>query len=243
MTGDWRARWEQAMAAELDWAPIHFDNWRHYETARPYLDPTDTLKLLGEWSDQGITIYVRDRFGEVISTLQTPLDHTPTVTVHGTFDPGSIERIRAVGIEAIPVPVHRPLPVERLIDGEGFYGDPVRYLQPSRATTTQAITVTGAYREAGHHGLRLGPPVGTTTDAQPVFEPIGWSNGSSLEGVRLAVERSEQPGDVRIGVYRPEGVDWSRTSTFERVSELQRFVPRAIAHHVESVGLRAAQRH
>lgn len=55
----------EAIVAELDWAPLHFDGWAYYEQARPVL-PGETIEVIGRWPDHGYTLQYRPMLGELV---------------------------------------------------------------------------------------------------------------------------------------------------------------------------------
>ena len=50
-SSDRERAYAEAMVAELDWAPLHFDGWTHYEQARPVL-PGETIEVIGRWPER-----------------------------------------------------------------------------------------------------------------------------------------------------------------------------------------------
>jgi hypothetical protein len=239
------ARWSDrerayadAMVAELDWAPLHFDGWAHYEQARPVL-LGETIEVIGP--DQGYTLQYRPTLGELAAAKQFPIDPFPEVTVLGRIDESELPELRsfasqgrldelselasrlAQATRTIPtepsvptgsnIPAHAEIPVHYLpADGRWLEADRlIHHDHPS-----------AAYGIAGHWRLRLGAPVGLTPTGLLVFQPLG------MDGVRLTIEHpvSQPVGhkltEARAGIYRYDRLGgWYQTMTVHRVEELQ----------------------
>lgn len=240
-----------AMVAELDWAPLHFDGWGHYEQARPVL-PGETIEVIGRWPDQGYTLQYRPMLGELVAAKQYPIDPFPEVTVHGLIDEGELPQLRSLASQGrldelsesairlaqatrtIPteppvptgsnIPAHAEIPVHYLpADGRWLEADQlIHYDHPS-----------AAYGIAGHWRLRLGAPVGLTPTGLLVFQPPG------TDRLRVTIEHPiSQPiglrlDEARAGLYRYEGLGgWRQTATITEPEELLRIIvpPDPAAH-------------
>jgi hypothetical protein len=233
----------EAMVAELDWAPLHFDGWTHYEQARPLL-PGETIEVIGHWPDQGYTLQYRPTLGELVAARQLPIDPFPEVTVLGLIDESELPELRSLAsqgrldelsksasrlaqatrtIPAEPpvltgstIPAHAEIPVHYLpTDG--------RWIEPGRLIHVDHPSA--AYAVAGHWGLRLGAPVGLTPTGLLVFQPL------EMDGVRLTMEHplSQPVGpkltEARAGVYRYDGLGgWHMSATVLQPEELQRLI-------------------
>lgn len=229
----------EAMRAEVDWAPLHFDGWGHYEQARPTM-PGETIEVIARWPDQGYTLQYRPPLGELTEARQYPIDPFPTVTVLGRIDERDLARLHshaaagddralarsardlAMADRTIPtespvrtgssIPAHAEVPVhyEPLA---GHRVDPGRLIAEDHPSA--------AYAVAGHLNLRLGEPVGVTPTGLLVFQPVG------MDSLRLTIEHPvSEPvgpylGDARVGLYRNMGLGgWYQTATIRDVAEL-----------------------
>ena len=244
----------EAMVAELDWAPLHFDGWTHYEQARPLL-PGETIEVIGRWPDQGYTVQHRPILGELVAATQFPIDPFPEITVFGLIDEDELPELRSLAsqgrldelselasrlaqatrtIPAEPpvltgsiIPAHAEIPVHYL-PAEG------RWLEPGRLIHEDQPSA--AYAVAGRWGLRLGAPVGLTPTGLLVFQPVG------LEDLRIAIECPiSQPvgpkiSETRVGVYRYDGIGgWHQMATLHQPDELQQMLS-ALVHSLQSSG-------
>ncbi len=230
-----------AMVAELDWAPLHFDGWAHYEQARPVL-PGETIEVVGRWPDEGYTLQYRPMLGELVAARQFPIDRFPEVTVLGRIDKsdlpelqplasrGLVGQLSAVATRlaksdrTIPteppvatgsiIPAHAEIPVHYLpADG--------RWLEAGRLIHEDHLSA--AYAIAGQWGLRFGAPVGLTPTGLLVFQPFG------TDGLRMTVEHPiSQPigpnlTEARAGAYRYDGLGgWHHTATMHGAEEIVR---------------------
>jgi len=95
----------EAMRSEVDWAPLYFNGWGHYEQARPMM-PGETIEVLARWPDNGYTLQYRPLLGELTEARQYPIDSFPTVTVLG----GSIRRVWSNSARMPPQETNASLP-------------------------------------------------------------------------------------------------------------------------------------
>lgn len=231
----------EAMRAEVDWAPLHFDGWGLYEQARP-ITPGETIGVIARWPEKGYTLQYRPLLGELTEARQYPIDRFPTITVLGRIDEGGLARLRshatagddrALADYASDVAVvDRTIPVEPSVRTGSSIPDhaeiPVHYepLAGCRVNTGRLIDEdhpSAAYAVAGHLNLRLGEPVGITPTGLLVFQPVG------MASLRLTIEHPVgEPvgpylGDVRLGIYRNMGLgSWYQTATVGDAAELHR---------------------
>lgn len=238
---DWVSAYTEAMRAEIDWAPLHFDGWGHYEQARPAL-PGETIEVIGRWPDQGYTLQYRPVLGELTQARQFPIDPLPEVTVLGRIDENDLPELKSLAEQGevdqlsraaeqvarrdrtIPIepsvstgsiiPAHAEMPVHYLPAGG-------RWLNPGQLIDENHPSA--AYAVAGHWKLRLGPPVGLTPTGLLVFQPFG------INDSRLIIEHpvSQPVGprltEARVGIYRYGGLGgWHQTATVVQPDELQR---------------------
>lgn len=243
-----------AMVAELDWAPFHFDGWGQYEQARPVL-PGETIEVIGRWPDQGYILHYRPMLGELVAAKQFPIDPLPEVTVLGRIDDSGLAELRSLASQGrlselsqlasrlaqasrtIPteppvrtgsiIPAHEEIPVH-YVPAEGRWLEARRLIHEDHPSA--------AYAVAGHWSLRLGRPVGLTPTGLLVFQPFGTND------YRITIERPvNQPigpriTDARVGIYRHDGLGgWDQTATVLDVKELQQLgvsPTRSISHAV-----------
>ena len=248
-----------AMVAELDWAPLHFDGWAHYEQARPVL-PGETIEVVGRWLDESYILQHRPMLGELVAARQFPIDSFPEVTVLGLIDESEIPELRSLAshgrldelsesasrlaqaTRAIPaeppvstgsfIPAHAEIPVHYL-PADGLWLEPGRLVHEDHPSAAYAI--------GGHWGLRLGAPVGLTPTGLLVFQPLG------MDGVRLTMEHpvSQPVGpkltDARAGIYRYDGLGgWHQAATVLDANELQRLctsLSPSMRHQSPAVGM------
>lgn len=238
---DWERAHADAMRVEVDWAPLHFDGWAHYEQARPLL-PGETIEVIGLWPDKGYTLQYRPHLRELVEAWQAPIDPFPEVTVLGRIDESDLPEVRRLAMRdqvdelsgsaariaratrtmvsepplstGSTIPAHAEIPVHYLPAG-GLWLEPGRLIHEDHPSAAYAI--------AGHWGLRLGAPVGLTPTGLLVFQPLG------MDGVRLTVEHpvSQPVGpkltEARAGIYRYDGLGgWYQTATVLDANELQR---------------------
>jgi hypothetical protein len=242
--GGWSDResaYAEAMVAELDWAPLHFDGWAHYEQARPLL-PGETIEVIGRRADHGYTLQYRPHLGELVAAKRFPIDPFPEITVLGRIDEGELPELRPLASRGLvdqlsdvatrlaksdrTIPTEPPVATGSIIPDHAEI--PVHYL-PAEGQWLQSGRLihedhpSAAYAVAGHWGLRLGAPVGLTPTGLLVFQPFG------MDGVRLTVEHPEsQPvgstlTEARAGIYRYDGLGgWHQSSTVHHAEELHR---------------------
>ena len=96
----WEQAYAEAMRAEVDWAPLHFDGWAHYEQARPAL-LGETIEVIGRWADQGYTLRYRPLLGELTEARQFPIDPFPEVTVLGRIDDSDLSELRSLAAQGL----------------------------------------------------------------------------------------------------------------------------------------------
>lgn len=237
---DWTHAYASAMRAEIDWAPIHFSGWGHYEQARPAL-PDETIEVIARWPDQGYTLQYRPLLGELAEARQFPIDRFPEVIVRGRVHEKDLPELRSLAgmgdsealsqraLEVVStnrtiapeppartgstIPVHAEIPVHYLpAAGQGLeLGRLIHEDHPS-----------AAYAVAGHWGLRLGKPVGLTPTGLLVFQPLG------MDGLRITIDQpvtqpvSPRISEARVGIYRNDGLGaWRQTSSVLDATELQ----------------------
>ncbi len=229
-----------AMRAEVDWAPLHFDGWGHYEQARPLL-PGETIEVIGRWPEQGYTLQYRPLLGELTQARQFPIDPFPEVTVLGRVDGGRLPDMRAVASKELAdelaeiashvarsdrtVPIEPPVRTSSTIPAHEEI--PVHYLPAAGPWLEEGRLIhedhpSAAYAVAGHWGIRLGPPVGLTPTGLLVLQPAGTTE------FRITVEHPvSQPvglkiSDARVGFYRHDGHGgWEQTATVAQPDELR----------------------
>lgn len=243
----WRDReraYAEAMRAEIDWAPLHFDGWSHYEQARPAL-PGESIEVIGRWPDQGYSLQYRPLLGELAEAWQTPIDPLPQITVLGRIDESDLPELRSLASQnladhlsetaarmaktnrTIPdeppvptgssIPAHSEIPVHYLPSGG-------RWLEAGRLI--HADHPSAAYAVAGYWNLRLGPPVGHSPTGLLVFQPFGM--GDSRVTIDHPVSQPVGPRitEARAGIYRYEGLGgWRQTATVIDPDELRRLTP------------------
>lgn len=236
---DFEAAYLEAMRAEVDWAPLRFDGWGHYEQARPTL-PEETIEVIARWPDHGYVLQYRPLLGELTQARKTPIDPFPEITVLGRIDDSDLPQLRSLGSrgdaeqlsEAASqlartnrtIPTEPPVPTGSILPDHADV--PVHYL-PCEGQWLEGDRLiredhpSAAYAIAGHWGLRLGPPVGLTPTGLLVFQPVG------MQDLRITVEHptSEPVGplvmEARAGIYRHDGLGvWQQTATVRRVDEL-----------------------
>jgi hypothetical protein len=230
-----------AMVAELDWAPLHFDGWAHYEQARPVL-PGETIEVVGRWPDECYILQHRPMLGELVAARQFPIDSFPEVTVLGLIDESELPELRSLASHGRfddlsesasrlaqatrTIPAEPPVPTGSFIPAQAEI--PVHYLpadglwlEPGRLVHEDHPSA--AYAIAGHWGLRLGAPVGLTPTGLLVFQPL------NMGGLRLTIEHPfEEPvgpklTEARAGIYRYDGLGgWDQIATVLDANELQR---------------------
>lgn len=231
----------EAMRAEVNWAPLRFDGWSHYEQARPTL-PDETIEVIARWPDRGYTLQYRPLLGELTEARQYPIDPFPTVTVLGRIDEQGLASLRSsattgddrtlsqyareVAVADRTIPTEPPVRTGSIIPA--YAEVPVHYepLAGLRVDSGQLIDEdhpSTAYAVAGHLNLRLGEPVGVTPTGLLVFQPVG------LESLRVTIEQplcepvGPYLGVLRVGVYRNMGLGaWFQTATVGDVAELRR---------------------
>ena len=247
-----RAReYAMAMVAELDWAPLHFDGWTHYEQARPLLSG-ETIEVIGHWPDQGYTLQHRPTLGELVAARQYPIDPFPAVIVHGLIDESELPELRSLAslgrLDELSesasrlaqatrtIPTEPPVPTGSNIPANAEI--PVHYLPADGLWLESGRLVhedhpSAAYAIAGYWGLRLGAPVGLTPTGLLVFQPL------NMDGLRLTIEHPfDQPvgprlTEARAGIYRYDGLGgWHQTATVHRMEELEPIVS-SLARAVE----------
>jgi hypothetical protein len=232
-----------AMVAELDWAPLHFDGWGHYEQARPVL-PGETIEVIGRWHDESYILQHRPMLGELVAAKQFPIDPFPGVTVLGLIDEGELPELRSLASQGLldelsesasqlaqatrTIPTEPPVPTGSNIPAHAEI--PVHYLPADGRWLEPEHLIhedhpSAAYAVAGHWGLRLGVPVGLTTTGLLVFQPLG------MDGVRLTMEHPVTPPvgpkltEARAGIYRYDGLGgWYQTASLCDPRELDMIV-------------------
>lgn len=258
----WEHAYAEAMRAEVDWAPLHFDGWAHYEQARPAL-PGETIEVIGRWPDQGYTLQYRPLLGELTHAWQFPIDPFPEVTVLGRIEERQLPELRSLAAEGLVndlsqgaaesaktdrtivpeppvrtgsiIPAHAEIPVHYLPNAG-------RWLEEGRLIHEEHPSA--AYAVAADWNLRLGRPVGLTPTGLLVFQPLGMNNS------RITIEHPiSQPvgariADASVGIYRHDGLGgWHQTANVAQPDELQLLVParsssfyrRAVDFGVESL--------
>ena len=238
---DWERAYADAMRAEVDWAPLHFDGWAHYERARPAL-PDETFEVIGRWPDQGYTLQYRPLFDELTEAWQTPIDPLPEVTLLGRIDETNLRELRSLAAEGLfdqlseaasrtaktdrTIPTEPPVRTGSIILAHAEI--PVHYLPASGRWLEAGRLIhedhpSAAYAVAGHWNLRLGRPVGLTPTGLLVFQPLG------MDDLRMTIEHLlNQPvgpriTEARVGIYRYDGLGgWHQTATVAQPDELQR---------------------
>jgi hypothetical protein len=228
-----------AVVAELDWAPLHFDGWAHYEQARPLL-PGETIDVIGRWPDQGYTLQYRQMLGELVKASQTPIDPFPEVTVLGRIAEGDLPELRQLATQGRldelsecasrlaqatrTIPTEAPVPTGSIIPAHAeipvhYLPADGRWLEPDQLIHEDHPSA--AYALAGHWRLRFGAPVGLTPTGLLVFDPLG------MDGIRLSIEHpvSQPVGprltEARAGIYRYDGLGgWHQTATVHQPDEL-----------------------
>lgn len=245
----------EAMRAEVNWAPLHFNGWSHYEQARPTM-PDETIEVIARWPDKGYTLQYRPLLGELTEARQYPIDMFPTITVLGRVDESGLAALRAhltpgddraladfardVAVADRTIPTEPPVQTGSSIPDHAVI--PVHYepLAGQRVGSGQLIHedhTSAAYAVASHWGLRLGAPVGHTPTGLLVFQPVG------MESLRLTIEYpAGEPvgpylGETRVGVYRNMGLgSWYQTATIGDAAELE-----LLASHVAALVSPATQ--
>jgi hypothetical protein len=239
-----------AMVAELDWAPLHFDGWAQYEQARPLL-PGETIEVFGRCPDQGYTLQYRPMLGELVEASQTPIDPFPEVTVLGRIDKRDLPELRPLASQGLvdqlsdvatrlarsdrTIPTEPPVATGSTIPAHAEI--PVHYL-PADGRWLEAGRLihedhpSAAYAIAGQWGLRFGAPVGLTPTGLLVFRPLG------MDGLRMTIEHPvTQPAgpklpEAQAGVYRYDGLGgWHQTAIVRQPDEL-RHLARSDAPHL-----------
>lgn len=231
----------EAMRAEVDWAPLHFDGWGHYEQARPAM-PGETIEVIARWPDEGYTLQYRPMLGELTEARQYPIEPFPTVTVLGSVEEQDIPELRAlaaaddagrlavrsahVAVMDRTIPTEPPVRTGSSIPAHAEI--PVHYSPTMGGPLKSGCLIHNdhpsvAYAVGGHWNLRLGRPVGLTPTGLLVFQPIGMGD------VRLTIEHpvKEPVGpyitDARVGIYRHDGLGgWHQTAAVTEPDELQR---------------------
>lgn len=251
---DWEHAYVEAMRAEVDWAPLHFDGWAHYEQARPAL-PGETIEVIGRWPDQGYTLQYRPFLGELTEARQFPIDPFAEVTVLGRIDESDLPKLRTLAADglvdqvseaatraaktnrtiatepSVPtgsiIPVHAEVPVH-------YEPTAGRWLDEGRLIHDEHPSA--AYAIAGNWRLRLGRPVGLTPTGFLVFQPLGMDD--SRITIEHPVSQPVRPGitEARVGIYRHDGLGgWHQTATVLDVNELRRLgvsSTRSMSHQV-----------
>jgi hypothetical protein len=82
-----------AMVAELDRAPLHFDGWAHYGGL---VLPEETIEVVGRWPEERYVLQYRSMLGELVAAKQFPIDSFPEVTVLGLIDEGELSELRSL---------------------------------------------------------------------------------------------------------------------------------------------------
>jgi len=240
---DRESAYAEAMRAEVNWAPLHFDGWGHYERARPAL-PDETIEVIGRWPDQGYTLQYRPRLGELTQASQTPIDPLPEVTVLGRIDEkdlpdlrplaerGKVDQLsRAAGQMAKTdrtIPTESPMPTGSIIPAHAEI--PVHYVPAAGRWLEGGRLIhddhpSAAFAIAGHWKVRLGAPVGLTPTGLLVFQPHG------MDDFRLTIDHpvrqpvSQRITEAQVGIYRHDGLGgWHQTAMVAQPEELQRLV-------------------
>lgn len=220
----------EAMRAEVNWAPLRFDGWGHYEQARPTM-PGEVIEVIGRWPDEGYLLQYRPLLSELTEARQYPIDPIPTVTVLGRADESDLADLRAfaangkadeVANRAVQIArSDRTIPNEPPVRTGSTIPDhaevPVQYepvaglwLGSGRLVDDDHPCV--AYALAGQLRLRLGPPVGITPTGLLVFQPVG------TERHRITLEHPSghhaRMAKASIGVYRLDGLGaWRQIAT------------------------------
>jgi hypothetical protein len=242
-SSDWERAYAEAMRAEIDWAPLHFDGWAHFEQARPALRD-ERIEVIGRWPDQGYTLQYRPLLGELTEAWQTPIDPLPAVTALGRVDEQDLAELRSIAAQGQAdqlsqaaarvaktnraIPSEPPVPTGSIIPAHAEI--PVHYI-PIAGRWLQAGQLihedhpSAAYAVAGHWKLRLGPPVGLAPTGLLVFQPLG------MDDLRMTIEHpvSQPVGfrltEAQVGIYRHVGLGgWHQTATVSVADELQRLV-------------------
>lgn len=234
------ASYTEAMRAEVDWAPLHFDGWGHYERARPAM-PGETIEVIGRWPDQGYILQYRPLLGELTQARQFPIDPFPEVTVLGRVDEHDLPALRSLAKQGEvdqlaraaeqvaktdrTIPSEPPVPTGSIIPAHAEI--PVHYMPAASRWLEEGRLISddhpsAAYAVAGDWGLRLGPPVGLTPTGFLVFQPV------KMDGLRITIEHpvSQPVGpritEARAGIYRHDGLGgWHQTAIVAQPDELQ----------------------
>ncbi|MFP3881893.1 MAG: hypothetical protein ACLFRT_09515 [Actinomycetota bacterium] len=236
---DAKRRYADAMQAEVDWAPLHFNGWSHYEQARPLLSG-ETIEVIARWPEQGYTLQYRPLLGELTEARQIPIDPFPEVTVLGRIDGSDLPELQAVASCGLvdelsdvasqvaksdkTIPIDPPVRTGSTIPAHEQI--PVHYIPTAGRLLEEGHLIhedhpSAAYAVAGHWGIRLGPAVGLTPTGLLVFQPAG------MKDLRITVEHPvSQPVDpkiteARVGLYRYDGLgQWQQTATITQPDEL-----------------------
>lgn len=231
----------EAMRAEVNWAPLRFDGWGHYEQARPTM-PGETIEVIARWPDKGYTLQYRPLLNELTEARQYPVDPTPTVTVLGRVEDLDLARLhsraaagdarelaqtaREVAMADRTIPRESPVRTGSSITAHAEI--PVHYEPVARQRVEPGGLIgqdhpSASFAVAGYWNLRLGGPVGLTPTGLLVFQPVG------MDSLRLTIEHpvgepvSPCLGDARVGVYRNMGLGgWFQTATIGDATELRR---------------------
>jgi hypothetical protein len=233
----------EAMRAEVNWAPLHFNGWAHYEQARPTM-PGETIEVIARWPDKGYTLQYRPLLGELTEARQYPVDPFPTVTVLGRVEERHLISLRTVAASGEDrtltrsardlAVVDRTIPTEPSVrTGSSIPAHaeiPVHY-EPHAEYRVGADRLidddhpSAAYILAGQWNLRLGPPVGVTPTGLLVFQPLGIADARlTFESPTDRAAASLTTGG-RVGIYRYEGLGcWRQTASIDSPSEMERLV-------------------
>lgn len=239
----WQSAWASAMRDELAFGPFQFDGWAAYERERPLLAPHDPIQVLGAWPDEGSVLQYRPLLEEMLVAFQTPLDAQPSITSLGRVPLADVAALRTMvrdGSDAQAVlarvnerTVRSELPSNPTIGRDPVWVDGRETLELSYRAVAETFdapkpeTVPGspahAYQWAGEWGLRLGPPVGIADDGFPVFEPVGFKDGTRVEDVRVTVGQRTSAAPAHVDVYRRVGDgSWEWSASVGTPVELQR---------------------
>lgn len=231
---DWHHVMADAMRAELEWTPMHFDSWREYERARPLL-PGETYEIITANTEDGYVLQYRPTLGELTESRQYPIDQRPHAKVLGAVPGDAVSELRQITNNSDTHSLHRRIETMLLPSlsqqahpfGSHLGEQRVWYVNsPPAPNPIQPIheqTVT-AYQVAGWWKLRLGPPVGQDSLGRLIFEPPGFNDGTELEDLRLSVIAQPTIERSEAVIYRSDGNDvWRNVGTLtDRLSELTR---------------------
>jgi len=247
----------EAMAAEVDWGPLHFDSWGHYEQARPAM-PSEAIEVIGRWPDPGYTLQYRPLLGELTQARQYPIDPFPEVTVLGRVNENDLPNLRSLAKQGEldqlsraaeqvaktdrTIPTEPPVPTGSIIPAHAEI--PVHYvpaagkwLETGRLVSDDHPSV--AYAVVGKWGLRLGPPVGLTPTGLLVFQPLGMDDSRVCIEYPVSQPVGPRLTEVRVGLYRYDGLGgWHQAATLFEVDQIRSFMQppmRSMSRHVPTI--------